>query len=74
MRSPLKRRGKQCFGLTIELFQVEREGWAMKGKEVARGSADVGPDRFWIPMTLIPLGMMAGLVVLFVVWAFMGRS
>lgn len=45
----------------------------MKGKEVARGSADVGPDRFWIPMTLIPLGMMAGLVVLFVVWGMVGR-
>ena len=26
--------------------------------------SEVGPDRFWIPMTLVPLGMMAGLALL----------
>jgi hypothetical protein len=30
-------------------------------------ASEIGPDRFWIPMTLIPLGMMAGLALLVVV-------
>jgi hypothetical protein len=45
----------------------------MQGREVSRGSAEIGPDRFWIPMTLIPIGMMAGLALVLVTWGMVWR-
>lgn len=32
--------------------------------ELRPGASEIGPDRFWLPMTLVPLGLLAMLVVL----------